>query len=104
MVLEECETIRECLFWAEEQWPGFWDFATLQPLSIDEMDDLCKSVSGDELFQDFIERVQEVAPIDRSDDGLLLLYKGSQAFSKLREQLDEHYQDTTRQNTNRRGD
>ena len=39
----DCETVKECFLWAEEQWPGFWKFSTHQPMTPKEITSLSKS-------------------------------------------------------------
>lgn len=94
MELDECNTLRECLTWAEGQWPGFWDFATLQPMSYDDVIrtmDLLQKIDATKEYQDFLDRFQTVAKKDRTEEGKYFLQKGAQSYAVLNRRLDEYY-------------
>lgn len=88
--LDECNTIRECLYWAEGEWPGFWDFATLQPLTMDEITDICREVVDNPMFTEFLHKIQAVAKYDRTEDSIKLLRKGSKAFKTAQRRANEY--------------
>lgn len=62
MKLEECTTVKECLMWAEERWPTFWDFATHQPMTKIELTKLEKRIKNDSMFSTFLDKFQDCIP------------------------------------------
>ena len=88
MKLEECKTVKECLIWAESKWPGFWDFATQEPMTDTEFMSLAEKISSDESFDKFIDRFQECIPakdlLDQETIQYLVL--GAQAMERFNEQ------------------
>lgn len=87
MKLEECNTVKECLVWAESQWPGFWDFATQEPMTDAEFESLCKRVVEDKSFSDFISKFEKCVPpreeLDQETIQYLML--GAQAMERFNE-------------------
>lgn len=90
MNLEECDTIKKCLYWAEGEWPGFWDFANLAPMSYEEMVKLSKSISNSDKFDKLLNQLSIAAKQDKSKEGISLLIKGTKAFTTLQENINEH--------------
>lgn len=87
MKLEECTTVKDCLVWAEGQWPGFWDFATQEPMTNKEFMSLAKKIQTDTKFNDFIEKFQDCIPSrDQLDaETIQLLMLGAQAMERFNE-------------------
>ena len=83
--LEDCKTVKQCLFWAESTWPGFWDFATLAPMTTEEVTSLVFTIEGDPIFVDFLTKFEQVATSDNSPEAIELLIKGSKAFARMGE-------------------
>ena len=87
MQLEECTTVKECLVWAEAKWPGFWDFATQEPMTNAEFMSLAKRIQSDPQFNNFIEKFQDCIPtrdaLDQETIQLLML--GAQAMERFNE-------------------
>ena len=76
MELQECNTVKSCLFWAEQRWSGFWDFATQQPMTTEEILTLSEELhDDDEGFQQLAERLIEVGKIDKSKEAKNLIIK-----------------------------
>ena len=91
MKLKDCTTVKQCLFWAEGTWPGFWAFSTLEPMTLEDVVELANNMQKDtEEFNTFLERLQEVSKHDRSKEAIELIVKGSKAFNKLKDVMNEH--------------
>jgi len=90
MNIDECKTIKECLYWAESTWPGFWDFSTLQPMSDVEIQDLAANVKNDPNMHRLIKRIREVAKIDKTQEARTLLLMGAQSINRLQQQDTTH--------------
>lgn len=88
MKLEECTTVKECLVWAEGQWPGFWDFATQEPMTNEEFMALATKISSADRFDDFIEKFQDCIPPKGELDAETIQYLmlGAQAMERFNEQ------------------
>ena len=85
------------MYWAEEEWPGFWAFSTLETMSIEELFDLSNAIHGSDKFDKFIQTLAAVGKNDKTEEGRDLLIKGSKSFLILQERLDE-YQSDARKN------
>lgn len=107
MDINECETVKDCFMWAEQEWPGFWDFANQLPMTEEEICDLSEAVeSDDDKFQILANKLLEVGKIDKTQEALRLLMKGAGAFVALERRYNEIKKpkrpNTKRGNTKRR--
>jgi len=78
MKLEECKTVKQCLLWADQEWEGFWDFATHQPMTTAELNDLQVLLEVQkEKFDNFMEYFGTCIPgknnLDEETKRLLIL-------------------------------
>lgn len=90
MELEECNTVKSCLFWAEQRWKGFWDFATQQAMTSEEIYELAAAIDkDDDGFDALSKRLVAVAKLDKTKEAMNLLFKGAGAFCALEEKLNE---------------
>ena len=83
MNLENCNTVKMCLLWAEERFPGFWDFANCKPLSDEEIDTLAHTLENNEDYEKWIKHMEKITKLDRSEEALRLLKNGARAFKHL---------------------
>ena len=89
MELQDCTTVKDCLIWAEGTWEGFWDFATHQPMSIEDMNKLDKAVKGDKRLGSLIEKLKHLAATDKSKESRKLLALCATAFKNLQRNTNE---------------
>lgn len=88
MNLDECSTIKQCFLWAEQEWPGFWEFANCKEVNKNDILALTKALDKNEnLFNSFMEKLREVAMEDTSKDARRLLKNGANSFKSLRRYL-----------------
>ena len=84
MNLEECKTIKQCFLWAEQEWPGFWEFANCKQMGKEDVRILTEALDKDEdLFARFIQVLNKIAPIDKSKDATRLLISGAKSLKNL---------------------
>lgn len=107
MNIDECETVKDCFMWAEQEWTGFWDFVNQLPMTEEEILVLAESVENDdEKFNLLAHKLLEVGKIDKTPEALRLLMKGAGAFVSLERRYNEikkpKRQNTKRGNTKRR--
>ena len=88
MELDECKTVKECLLWAEQQFPGFWEFANCKPLSEEEIDDLVAAIEGSPHYNALLIKLEEVVPTDITEEASQLLSKGAKSFKFLEKRND----------------
>ena len=87
----DCETIKECLLWADEQWPGFWKFATRQPMTSKERHSLSDSMSDTDLiFPKMMRQLTFCAKLDQSKEARTLLILGANAMISFEQQKETH--------------
>ena len=85
--ITKCETIKECLLWADRQWPGFWKFITHQSMTTKEKYSLSKSVNGSStLFPKMVRQLKFCAKIDHSEEARNLLSLGTNAMNSFNKQ------------------
>ena len=83
----DCETVKECLLWADIQWPGFWKFATHQPMTSKEKKSLSESMNGtDPLFPKMMRQLKFCAKLDQSEEARTLLILGARAMIAFQQQ------------------
>ncbi|MAA78962.1 MAG: hypothetical protein CL916_06850 [Deltaproteobacteria bacterium] len=96
----DCNTIKECLLWADQQWPGFWKFATHQPMTKKEKTSLSiymKQTDPDPLFEKMMRQLLFVSKLDQSKEAKKLLILGATAMMAFGEQKsDDHIQKYTK--------
>ena len=86
MELEDCKTVKDCLLWANQEWDGFWDFTTHQPMTPSELKDLEKRLSKDtERFNEFMDHFKECIPARKDLDDYTkdLLVMSATAFRRF---------------------
>ena len=82
MTLKECNTVKQCLLWAESTWPHFWEFATCKNLTETDLYNLCVSLGNDEeLFNKFLKHYEKIAKIDRTEEADNLIVLNAKAFT-----------------------
>ena len=83
----DCETVKECLLWADIQWPGFWKFATHQPMTSKERKSLSESMNDtDPLFSKMLRQLKFCAKLDQSEEARTLLILGAKAMIAFQQQ------------------
>lgn len=89
MTLDECKTVKDCFLWAEQEWPGFWEFANQLPITEGEAEELETYINEDEdKFKKFMEKVIELGKNkDATDESRTLLVKGAGAFLRLQRRI-----------------
>lgn len=86
----DCETVKECLLWADQQWPGFWKFATHQPMTAEEITSLSASMNGtDPLFPKMMRQLKFCAKLDQSEEARTLLKLGATAMISFNQQKEQ---------------
>lgn len=83
MKLEECNTVKKCLLWAEERFPGFWDYANCKRLSDEELANLVLDLEGNKDYEKLLKHLEYVVTIDRTEEALRLLKSGARSFKFL---------------------
>ena len=86
MKLETCKTVKQCLLWADQEWEGFWDFTTHQPMTDTELKDLERKLSKDTArFDHFMEHFKGCIPKKENldEDTKRLLVLSATAFRRF---------------------